>query len=91
MNEEDIAVFTDGSLTHNGTGADVFSEILNVKESCRLNDEYSLLQMKIMAMEVTTKIPHNRGETNRSVAIYTPNVAEMGDPRSSRGNCWGWI
>lgn len=50
MNEEDIAVFTNGSLTNYGTGTGVFSEKPNVQESFRINDVYSVLQAEIMAI-----------------------------------------
>ncbi|XP_073821296.1 uncharacterized protein [Musca autumnalis] len=71
-----IEVYTDGSKMENGTGAGVYSDILNLQLSFKLNKECSVFQAEIFAIKKAAELIKNiKEDIDGPVTIYVDSQA----------------
>ncbi|XP_058987393.1 uncharacterized protein LOC131806753 [Musca domestica] len=73
-----ISVYTDGSKMECGTGAGVFCDTLNIRESYKLRNNCSVFQAEILAVKKATDLLVTRNiEVGSPVTIYVDSQAAL--------------
>ncbi|XP_073841439.1 uncharacterized protein [Musca autumnalis] len=73
-----IEVYTNGSKMENGTGAGVYSDILNLQLSFKLNKKCSVFQAEIFAIKKAAELIKNiKGDIDGPVTIYVDSQAAL--------------
>ncbi|XP_057658423.1 uncharacterized protein LOC130895235 [Diorhabda carinulata] len=71
------SIFTDGSVKDDRTGAEVYSEVLGIRESLRLRNGCNILQAELRVIERAAQLIRCRDETARDITIYTDSQAAL--------------
>jgi hypothetical protein len=72
-----LVYFTDGSFCKDRTGAGVFSDILNVRESYALGSNATVFQSKVYAILACSEYWILESIVNRALSIYSDSRAAL--------------
>jgi hypothetical protein len=70
-----LVFFTDGSFCEGRAGADIFSDILNVRKSYALGSHATIFQSKVYAILACARYCISEGIVNRAISIYSDSRA----------------
>ena len=73
----EIAVYTDGSKTSEGTGSGIYIQELECKQSINLQAECSVFQAEVLAIRQACKVLISKGITDRDISIYVDSQAAL--------------
>ena len=77
INGNEVSIYTDTSKSNTGTGIGIYSEVLNIQKSYRLEDVCCTTQAEIYAIGEATRLIRENDRQNRKVIIYSDSQAAL--------------